>query len=216
MFEKVANQAYTGRDLKRWLDKTSFTTRGGKKLVLSAIYRILRNSFYTGKFKYSGKWYKGKHQPIISKQLFEEVQIQLTAAPKAPACSKEFGFTRMIKCGACNTGITAEEKKKLVKQTGEIRRYIYYHCGRANDLDCDQPYIREADLIIQMIKLIDQIPIDEIGAQDSFKQEYERFEKFSSGILGQTKIETNLARVNIRDYAKYVLQSGTKMRKERS
>ena len=214
MFERVAKQAYTGRDIKRWLDDIDFISRHGKRLVLSHIYRTLRNPFYYGEFQYpktDPTFHKGKHRPLISKQLFDEVQIQLNVAPKAPAGTKEFSFTRMLKCGVCKTGVTAEEKLKRLK-SGEIRRYIYYHCGRANDLDCIQPYIREADLMNELLGLIDGLELDEIGAQEQFKDELERFEKFN-GVLGNSSVKTNKPTIDLKSYAKYVLQSGTREEK---
>ncbi len=50
MFERVAKQAYTGRDVKRWLDEIDFRSRHGKRLVLSHIYRTLRNPSITESF----------------------------------------------------------------------------------------------------------------------------------------------------------------------
>jgi len=211
MFERVAKQAYTGRDVKRWLDDIDFRSRHGKRLVLSHIYRTLRNPFYYGEFQYpktDPTMHKGKHKPLISKRLWDEVQIQLTVAPKAPAGTKEFSFTRMLKCGACKTGVTAEEKLKKLK-TGEIRRYVYYHCGRANDLDCGQPYIREADLMIELLELIDNLELDEIGAQQQFKDELERYEKFI-GVLGQNGHKSKNYVIDLKSYAKYVIEYGTK------
>ncbi len=215
MFERVAKQAATGRDLKRWLDTSGFETKSGQGLVLSHIYRTLKNPFYYGRFKYPttiDTWHEGKHKPLITKELFDEVQVQLTVAPKAPAGSKEFGFTRIMKCGACKTGITAEEKRKILKD-GQVRHYVYYHCGRANDLDCSQPYIREGDIMIELLSLIDELPIDEIGAQEKFKQEIARYEKFANGILGQSPVESSMPTIDLRAYAKYVLQEGTREEK---
>lgn len=66
MFERVAKQAATGRDLKRWLDKSGFHTKSGQRLVLSHIYRTLRNPFYYGRFKYPttiDTWHEGKIRP---------------------------------------------------------------------------------------------------------------------------------------------------------
>ncbi len=211
MFERVAKQAYTGRDVKRWLNDIDFRSKHNKRLVLSHIYRTLKNPFYYGEFQYpktSETMHIGKHAPIISKDLFDEVQIQLAVAPKAPAGTKEFSFTRMIKCGACKTGITAEEKLKKL-QSGEIRRYVYYHCGRANDLDCTQPYIREAELMLELLGLIEQLELDEIGAQEQFKDELARYEKFI-GVLGQAGSQTTKHIIDLKAYAKYVLEHGTK------
>ena len=179
MFERVAKQAYTGREVKRWLDDIDFRTKHDKRLVLSHIYRTLRNPFYYGEIQYpktSETIHKGKHVPIISKELFDQVQTQLSLIPKTQSGAKEFSFTKILKCGACKTGVTAEEHMKRIKTTGEVRRYVYYHCGRANDLDCIQPYIRETDLMSELLKLLDDLELDEIGAHEQFKDELERYQ----------------------------------------
>lgn len=58
MFEKCA-AGLSGRDLLQWLnEEKSFRTRTGKKVVLSAIYVMLRNPYYSGRFEFpkgSGK-----------------------------------------------------------------------------------------------------------------------------------------------------------------
>jgi site-specific DNA recombinase len=214
MFEKVAKQAYTGREIKRWLDDIDFRTKHDKRLVLSHIYRALKNPFYCEEFQYPKTepvLHKGKRKPLITKKLFDGVQLQLAVAPKAPAGTKEFNFTRMLKCGACKAGVTAEEKLKKL-ETGEVRRYVYYHCGRASDLDCIQPYIREGDPIIGLLKLIDDLKLDEIGAQRQFKEELERYQKFN-GILGNEELAVAKPAIDLKAYAKYVLQQGTKEEK---
>jgi site-specific DNA recombinase len=216
MFERVAKQAYTGRDVKRWLDDIDFRSRQGKRMVLSHIYRTLQNPFYYGEFQYpktNPKLHKGKHKPLITKELFDAVQTQLTVVPKLRTGSKEFGFTKILKCGACKTGVTAEEHMKRPITTGEIRRYVYYHCGRANDLDCIQPYIREGDLMNELLKLIDNLELDEIGAQEQFKDELERYQRFN-GVLGYTGEELiQKPAIDLKAYAKYVLQNGTREEK---
>lgn len=212
MFERVAKQAHTGRDVKRWLDEIDFRSRHGKRLVLSHIYRTLNNPFYYGEFQYPKSeptFHKGKHKPLITRELWDEVQLQLSIAPRAPAGTKEFSFTKILKCGACKTGITAEEKLKKIKSTGEIRRYVYYHCGRANDLDCTQPYIRENDLMKELLELIDSLELDEIGAHEQFKEELERYEKFI-GVIGQNNQPQSKHIIDLKSYAKYVLKNGTK------
>jgi hypothetical protein len=186
MFERVAKQAWTGRDIKRWLDEIDFQSKHGNRLGLSHIYRTLKNPFFYGEFQYpktNETMHKGKHQPVISKELFDEVQIQLAVAPRPPTGSKEFSFIRILKSGACKTAVAAEEHMKRLLTTGEIRRYVYYHCGRANDLDCIQPYIREADLIIELLGLIDNLELDEIGAQTNFKEEKRKILQFVTGEL---------------------------------
>src|SRR5680860_1829244 len=52
MFERVAKSAWTGRDIKRWLDEIDFQSKHGNRLGLSHIYRTLKNPFYYGEFQY--------------------------------------------------------------------------------------------------------------------------------------------------------------------
>ena len=52
----------------------------GYVMCKSNIYALLTNPFYYGWFEYpqkSGLWFKGKHEPMISKEEFDQVQILL-------------------------------------------------------------------------------------------------------------------------------------------
>lgn len=209
MFERVANEGMTGRAAVTWLKEIGFTTRAGKSLSLSAVYRTLRLRFYTGEFEYGGKWYEGKHKKLVSKELFEKVQSQLTVARTPRAGTKEFAFTRMLTCGICDSGVTAEEKFKHIKKDDSIRRYVYYHCGRSKDYQCPDPYITEAELMEQLAKLIDTLPIDEIGAKEKFREEFSRYRKFTTGVLGKDDSRPSNG-IDLRAYAKYVLEEGSK------
>ena len=52
MFEKVANEKWSGRKLYHWLKfEINFKTRGNKNLSLSNVYLILQNHFYYGVFE---------------------------------------------------------------------------------------------------------------------------------------------------------------------
>jgi site-specific DNA recombinase len=81
MYEKVAENGWSGRKLYHWLkDDIKFVTKNGKPLTLSNVYIILKSTFYYGEFEYpkgSGKWYTGKHTPIITKDLYNRVQAQI-------------------------------------------------------------------------------------------------------------------------------------------
>jgi len=213
-YEKVAYQHSSGRDLYRWMQKAGFTTKLGKTVTLSMIYRMLRNPFYTGKFEYpvgSGNWHRGTYEPLVSQHLFEEAGKVLDMAPKKQWGSKEFAFTRMMLCGNCGSGITAEEKHKRMKD-GSIRTYVYYRCCHAKDHDCRQPSIREDGLLESLMDIIDTIDLDKIGMKKKLQEEVSRYERFTTGVLGRETSE-KMPRVEIRRYAKYLLQNGTIMEK---
>ncbi|MBN1778853.1 MAG: recombinase family protein [Candidatus Buchananbacteria bacterium] len=213
MFEKIAYQNYSGRALLRWLHDVGFTTRSGKKIVLSSVYAVLKNNFYHGEFEYpvgSGVFYKGSYEPLITKELFDEVKLQLEVAPKSRPGTKEFDFAKMIKCGACGSGVCAEEKFKRLDD-GSVRRHVYYHCTKYRNHFCKEAYIREETLTEELIKIIDQVNLDEIGTLQKMKQEMDRYQRFNNLILGSDQPEqAKKPDVDIKEYAKYLLQEGTR------
>jgi len=212
MFEKVAYEQYSGRKLYQWLKSINFKTRTGKHLSLSNIYLILRNTFYYGVFEYprgSGNWYTGKHKPLISKELFDKVQEKLTRDRIVRSESKEFAFTKLIKCGLCGSGITADEKFKKLKD-GSVNRHVYYGCTKSKDIHCKCGYIKEQDLIEQLSKLIDKISLDKLGVKEKIEHEIERYRKFRHGVLGIKDNENMKDKAtDAKKYAKYLLKEGT-------
>lgn len=215
MFEKVAYEKWSGRKVYNWLKfELNFkTASGNKSLTVSNIYCILENPFYYGTFEYpknSGNWYQGKHEPLITKELFDQVQAQVKSQIIRSE-SKEFAFTRLMECGLCQSGITADEKFKKQKN-GNINRHVYYGCTKRRDPNCKCGYINEVDLIAQFVELMDKIDLDEIGIKEKIRAEVERFKKFQQSILG-TKAQIKVADVDIRNYAKYILREGADVEK---
>lgn len=211
MFEKMAHDKWSGRKIYHWLRfELNFHSRGNKPLALSNVYRTLQNTFYYGKFEYprgSGNWYDGKHEPVIDKELFDKVQEQLKR-DNIIRQSKEFAFTKLMTCGLCGSGISAEEKYKQLKD-GTSAKYIYYGCGRSKDRHCKNPYIREEDLVEQLSKLMDRIDLNRTGVQIKFEEELKRFNKFHKGVLGVTGGKEKHKDIDLKTYTKYLLKEGS-------
>jgi len=210
MFEKMADNHWSGRKIYHWLREIDFKTKNNKYLSLGNVYLLLRNTFYYGEFEYpigSNTWYQGKHTPIINKELFDKVQEALNQNYVPKTETKEFAFTKLIKCGYCGSGITADEKYKKLKDGG-VNRHVYYFCTRGKNLDCKNPSINESDLIKELINLMEKISLDKLEIKDKVKHELERYNTFRSAVLGmddKTKLNTE---VNVRNYAKYILKEG--------
>lgn len=211
IFEKMAYDKWSGRRIHQWLKfELNFMTVGNKNLSLGNIYRMLQNPFYYGPFEYpkgSGTWYQGKHEPLITKEIFEKVQEQLKR-DNIIRQSREFAFTKLMVCGLCGSGISAEEKYKQLKD-GTTAKYIYYGCGRSKDRHCKNPYMREEELTEQFIKLMDKIDLNETGVQIKFEDELKRYNRFHKGVLGIKGKGAEHQDINLRDYAKYVLHEGS-------
>ena len=125
--------------------------------------------------------------------------------------SKEFAFTKLMACGLCGSGITADEKFKKQKN-GNVHRYVYYGCTKVRDKNCKCGYLEEKELIRQFEGLVDKIDMNEISIKDKIKEEIKRFKKFQkliSGSNGQIEVED----IDIKNYARYILQEGSDMEK---
>ena len=214
MFEKVAHERWSGRKVYHWLKfELNFKSKGNKNLSLGNIYRLLQMSFYYGPFEFprnSGNWYQGKHEPLITKELFDLVQEQLKR-DRIVQESREFAFTKLITCGHCGSGISACEKYKKLKN-GSVNKYIYYGCTKARDLNCRGGYIREEEIISQLVKLMDNVDIHEIGIKKQFQEEVERFNRFQRIVLKMNGRENEIDKLkefDMKTYAKYLLKDGS-------
>jgi site-specific DNA recombinase len=211
MFEKVGNDRWSGRRVYGWLrNELHFVSRTGKNLSLSNIYNLLRNPMYCGVFEYpksSGNWYTGKHAPLITRDLFQAVQEKLAEESRPRKKIWDFTFTKLMTCGVCGSGITAHEKQKNAAGGG-VHLYVYYSCSKSKDRACNNPYIREDRLIEQLLALLDQVSIDEIGARQLIEKEVSRYNKLRSAM--RTKGEKVKAdEMDTRRYAKYLLENGS-------
>jgi len=223
MFNKVGNQGYSGRMVKKWLDDMGFTTKSGCKLALSKVYVALQNPFYYGEFQYGDKWYKGTHKIIISKSLFEKVQIQLQVAPKQ--WNKQlFPFKKICKCGSCGGSVTAEIKYRRTK-ANQVNTHIYYHCNRIKKYDCKEPYITEQELITQLVGHLPQIKLNTKYLMTEFETEVKRLQHLKATVIDKFTPRFEVTQHNtgaentdevpssqteiIREYLLHVLQYGT-------
>ena len=127
---------------KEWGFRTPKTKRGGGvEIATSLIYRMFTNMFYTGtNFMWAGKLYtNGNQKPMITLEEYDRVQVILGRNGKPRAQTHEFAYTGLMVCEVCGSMYTASEKTKMVKRTGELTTYVYYHCTRKKkDVKCNQ------------------------------------------------------------------------------
>lgn len=91
---------------------------GGKPLSLSEIYRILKNSFYCGRFEYpvgSGNWFDNNTalERAVSEELFEQVQVKLGNGSQY-FTKHNYTYTRLMKCDNCDSAVVVDGKWQLI------------------------------------------------------------------------------------------------------
>ena len=220
LFELVAEAGYSGRDLKRMIDREGiFKRHTGRQVPLSMIYRILKSSFYYGRFEYpegSGNWYTGAHEPLITKELFDKVQKKLQVPIRSKWGEKYFLFKDLFKCAYCGASIVAEEKFKI-QNNGNKHRYIYYHCSKKLDSTCPEQYVTESilrDELVNYVIFAEKKHLGTLVLNSEIKKNMERFRKVKNEVLIEHKIENVSKNLKYSDYFKYTIFNGTKEEKE--
>ncbi|OGY24031.1 MAG: hypothetical protein A2Y57_02255 [Candidatus Woykebacteria bacterium RBG_13_40_7b] len=213
MFLRVAKNHDSGRTIKRWLDSIGFTTQFGKNISLSQIYMVLKNPFYFGHFEYpinSGNWYQGKHEPLISKEIFEKAQKQLVTYPKSPWGEKKITFKGLFKCGRCGGNMIGEERLRKRKHS-QPRQHIYYHCARKMG-ECKEPYIEEPKLVKEILRYLQFMVMSHdktLSLTDSLQTSLRSFTAIRAEVLNEKNIFSEEKPLQILDFTNYILNNGT-------
>lgn len=62
------------------------------KFIDTSIANILKNTLYIGKIKHKGELYQGKHQSIVSKNIYTQVQEIIKHNSKTKSYTKKSCF----------------------------------------------------------------------------------------------------------------------------
>jgi len=161
MFEGYAQGDMRLQDVADFLATHHVTTRTGQRISKSRASFILANPFYVGLFKYGGEIYEGKHEPIISKKLFDQVQGVLKQRGKTDRKPKNhpLPLCGLISCTTCGMMITGEHKIKRQKN-GNEHQYWYYRCTKKNKaIKCTESCISASKLEHQLSDMIKSVSL---------------------------------------------------------
>ena len=122
-FEEVAKGVETPCRIRRRLFPS---------VAESSFFDMLRNPFYIGKIRVPAYGsdpemiVEGKHEGIITEELFYKVQDMLNAKKKAPKLSKKINpdlfLRKFLVCPVCGHALTGAESR------GNGGKYAYYNC----------------------------------------------------------------------------------------
>lgn len=113
---------------------------------------VLNNTFYHGVMVCKGISYPHRYPPIITKNIFDEVQ-KIKAGfqkKKFKYAGKPYIYRGLISCATCGLAITPEKHKG----------HVYYHCTQYNGKH-DAAWIREEDLTKQFVHFFKRLHIPE-------------------------------------------------------
>lgn len=155
MYELYASGLYSYRSLAKKMSDEGFRMSASVKCNKRNVERILNNPLYVGDFIFKGVRYEGKHEPIVSRELFHEVQKVIKNQTSTRANKREFLFSGLFKCSHCGCALVGELHKG---------KYIYYHCTGNKGGECKRKYVPERKLEEALLTILENLkPSDEIA-----------------------------------------------------
>lgn len=175
LFEDYATGEYSLRDLHAIAKAKRLTNVNGGPISLSALNGLLHNPFYTGliAIKRTGEFFSGGHDPIITKELFDQVQANLANKKQQGNSKCDHLYRRMFLCTQCGRSLIGE------KQKGRV----YYRCHLCPGVSVREDSINtQVTDIMQYCVLTDEEIEGVTQAQKSIKmtQKRKRLDKESS------------------------------------
>lgn len=157
-FELYATGVYSLVKLSETLATKGFTTSRGKPISNSYMQQMLENPFYVGRIRWKGQDYPGKHEPLVTEELFDRVRTVLRErkTDSGERHNKLRFFLRGVAyCGHCGSRMTAERH----------RRWGYYRCVRKarraslclSRLSNIQPIHEEVRILYKQLRIRDSL-----------------------------------------------------------
>jgi site-specific DNA recombinase len=145
------------------------------KISRNGLACILRNPFYTGLIKIdaTGELFVGQHQPIISKELFDDVQDVFARKRAKKKIKHFFVFRRHIYCRTCQNLLIPERQKGNA----------YYRCHTKY---CPQKTLREELIEKELMEIYQKLKLNE-DEYEYFKDELAEYKKTEPQRIEDTK-----------------------------
>ncbi|MEI7810231.1 MAG: recombinase family protein [bacterium] len=150
MFELYSTGNYSVISIEDEMYKLGLRSINGKRILQSRIYELLQDPFYCGKMKWNDEVYPAKHEPLITKDLFEKAQNILKRRGKTTLSTKHnYLFMSRIFCEGCGGVLSWETQKGT----------LYGHCNNhLKSRHCSKKtYIKEKEVEEQISVVFEKI-----------------------------------------------------------
>lgn len=195
LFNDYSTSRYNLQDIVKKYNYLGLTNNQGRPLQVSVVHRLLRNPVYYGDIIWNGKTYPGKHQPIVSKEIWSRVQAVLSDHNQHASRTRKHDYLLRgyLYCSDCDSRFWAAPHK------GNTTIVEYYFCS-----SCKKgTYTKVVDLEKQVEKWFGKVQMSDNYANDLIQAAKEvvaeiRKEKSQDQkdlVNKRTAIQTKLQRV---------------------
>jgi site-specific DNA recombinase len=116
----------------------------------NSVRQFLLNPAYCGMIPFGDQVYEGRHEPLVTKAVFDRVQEVLKQKSKRHTRGyKPYLYRGMFRCGECGCVVTTETQKG----------HNYLHCTKRVKRDCSQRFVREEQITDQVTAILQSVAI---------------------------------------------------------
>jgi len=142
---------------------------GGVYYSRGALYELLKNPIYIGEIHHRGQKYRGEHEGIVPRDLWDKVQAQLRSSHQGRRAGLEAGGTALL------TGLLRDEQGKKFTPSHTLkrgRRYRYYFCQSTKNNQTSPVRLPARDIEILILRRLQEFlsssiqVVDQIGNPD--------------------------------------------------
>jgi site-specific DNA recombinase len=141
-FEQFATGKYTIESLRVVLTQAGLrmaatAKRPARPISLAQLGELLRDRYYLGFVEYEGIEYPGRHEALISPELFERVQKVLDSHQGAGTRTRTHNhyLKGVLWCARCDHRFIVQ------RAMGNGGEYFYFFCRGRQEGSCDAPYL---------------------------------------------------------------------------
>ncbi len=203
IFQRRADGQSNG-EIATWVNSQNFQTRDGNFFTPHAIKDILNNQFYCGFVKYNKKLYPGKHEAIISQEIFQRVQARKQTKKTIREVHGLKGLLQgIIVCSNCGNRLHSDRKSQTIPM---------YRERHAHECPTNETSIVAAVFDKQVAALVHSLDIKPDWKQqmarvavttydgpkpEELKEKRRRLGKaYANEAFGDTEYETRLAEID--------------------
>ncbi len=149
LLELLGEQGLTTRPTAKWTEKTISRTQ---------LANILRDPYYAGIIRYKGNLYRGRHEPLITKELFTRVQTVMNQRVQRgvrDVVHKHWG-KGLLWCSRC-AAKDAHTRLLYNEAKGHGGLYEYFFCRGRQSKTCDLPYLSTDEVEASVERLFGSI-----------------------------------------------------------
>ncbi len=133
-FELYATGNYSLVALAKVMNNLGLKSKKGNPMNQKRMTDILKNPFYYGCFYYRNDLHEGAHEPLITKKLYDTVQLVMQGKGFKITRTFVYIFQNLVVCPECKQKMRCVSAKK---------QYKYYNCTNSK---CEFKNLKEEDL----------------------------------------------------------------------